>query len=85
MNVTYKKLWKLLIDKDMKKQDLQKAANISAVTIAKLGRNENVTTAILAKICTALECNVGDIMDIVDSNKHEVAELEERLNAQQDH
>ncbi len=84
MDVTYKKLWKLLIDKDMKKQDLQKAANISAVTIAKLGRNKNVTTAILGKICTALECNVGDIMDIVESNKHGVAELEEKLDAQQD-
>ena len=65
MEVNYKKLWKLLIDRDMKKQDLQSAANISAVTIAKLGRNENVTTAILAKICTSLNCNVGDIMDIL--------------------
>lgn len=64
MEVNYKKLWKVLIDKDMKKQDLQSSAKISAVTIAKLGRNENVTTAILAKICTALNCNVGDIMDI---------------------
>jgi DNA-binding Xre family transcriptional regulator len=81
MNVTYKKLWKLLIDKEMKKQDLQKAANVSAVTIAKLGRNENVTTAILAKICTALDCNVGDIMDIVDSNKQEESELEEEVDA----
>ena len=53
MGVNYKKLWKLLIDRDMKKQDLQNAAKISAVTIAKLGRNENVTTTILAKICTA--------------------------------
>jgi DNA-binding Xre family transcriptional regulator len=69
MEVNYKKLWKLLIDRDMKKQDLQSAAKISAVTIAKLGRNENVTTAILAKICTALNCNVGDIMDIVDEAK----------------
>lgn len=82
MNVTYKKLWKLLIDKEMKKQDLQKAASISAVTIAKLGRNENVTTAILAKICTALNCNVGDIMDIVESSKQEEAELEEKLDAE---
>ena len=68
MVVNYKKLWKVLIDKDMKKQDLQNAANISAVTIAKLGRNENVNTAILAKICTALDCNIGDIMDIVSSD-----------------
>ena len=69
MEVNYKKLWKLLIDRDMKKQDLQNLANISAVTIAKLGRNENVTTTILAKICTALSCNVGDIMDIVGKDQ----------------
>ena len=56
----------------MKKQDLQSAAKISAVTIAKLGRNENVTTGILAKICTALNCNVGDIMDIVDSESQNI-------------
>jgi putative transcriptional regulator len=80
MAVNYKKLWKLLIDKDMKKQDLQSAANISAVTIAKLGRNENVTTAILSKICSALNCNVGDIMDIVDESTHNDAETEESLH-----
>jgi len=79
MDVTYKKLWKLLIDKDMKKQDLQNAANISAVTIAKLGRNESVTTTILAKICTALECNIGDIMDIVGEGSQAKTE-EENLN-----
>lgn len=64
MEVSYKKLWKLLIDRDLKKQDLQKMASISAATIAKLGRNENVTTAILTKICSALNCNIGEIMDI---------------------
>jgi len=79
MNVNYKRLWKLLIDKDMKKQDLQRVANISAVTIAKLGKNENVTTSILTKICTALECNVGDIMDIDDSEKEDTAKQEELL------
>ncbi|MBS4031631.1 MAG: helix-turn-helix transcriptional regulator [Clostridiales bacterium] len=80
MEVNYKKLWKLLIDRDMKKQDLQSAANISAVTIAKLGRNENVTTAILAKICTALNCNVGDIMDIVDEGSHNSSVTEASLH-----
>ena len=83
MNVNYKRLWKLLIDKDMKKQDLQRAANISAVTIAKLGKNENVTTSILTKICTALECNVGDIMDIDDSEKEDAAKQEELLDEKQ--
>lgn len=76
MEVNYKKLWKLLIDKDMKKKDLQSAANISAVTIAKLGRNENVTTSILAKICTALNCNIGDILDIVDEGNLNSTETE---------
>lgn len=80
MEVNYKKLWKLLIDRDMKKQDLQDAANISAVTIAKLGRNENVTTTILAKICTALNCNVGDIMDIVDEGNSDDTERETSLH-----
>lgn len=76
MGVNYKKLWKLLIDRDMKKQDLQNKANVSAVTIAKLGRNENVTTAVLAKICAALNCNVGDIMDIVNEVNKGVTETE---------
>ncbi|HHW00114.1 MAG TPA: helix-turn-helix transcriptional regulator [Clostridiaceae bacterium] len=66
MPVSYKKLWKLLIDKDMKKKDLCKAAGISSSSIVKLGKNENVTTDILVKICKALECDIGDIMEIVD-------------------
>jgi len=64
--VSYKKLWKLLIDKDMKKKDLCKAAGISSSSIVKLGKNENVTTDILVKICKALKCDIGDIMEIVD-------------------
>ena len=54
MAISYKKLWKLLIDKDMKKKDLQRAAGISAASIAKLGKNENVNTEIIEKICVAL-------------------------------
>ena len=65
MAVSYKKLWKLLIDLDMKKKDLQQAAGISPALIAKLGRNENVSTESLVKICTALHCDIGDIMEIV--------------------
>ena len=65
MSVSYKKLWKLLIDRDMLKKDLQAAADISPGAIAKLGRNENVTTAILMKICNALRCDIGDIMEII--------------------
>lgn len=66
MPVSYKKLWKLLIDKDMKKKDLCKTAGISSSSIAKLSKNENVTTDILVKICKALNCDIGDIMEIVD-------------------
>ena len=65
MAVSYKKLWKLLIDLDVKKKDLQQASGISPALIAKLGRNENVSTESLVKICTALHCDIGDIMEIV--------------------
>lgn len=65
MSVSYKKLWKLLIDKDMKKRDLIKKAGISHASIAKLGKNENVTTGVLVKICSALECDIGDIMEVL--------------------
>jgi len=68
MNVSYKKLWKLLIDKNMKKTDLIEIANISSVSLAKLGKNENVTTDVLAKICTALNCDISDIMEMVDES-----------------
>lgn len=69
MVISYKKLWKLLIDKDMKKKDLQKIAGISAASVTKLGKNENVNTEILEKICTALHCDVSDIMEMVDDSK----------------
>lgn len=59
MSVSYKKLWKLLIDRDMKKKDLCSLAGIS------IGKNENITTDVLLKICTALHCDIGDIMEIV--------------------
>lgn len=64
MAVSYKKLWKLLIDRDMKKKDLCRAAGISHTSMAKLGKNGNVTTDVLVKICTALNCDIGDIMEI---------------------
>ena len=64
MAVSYKKLWKLLIDKDMKKKDLMEKANISDYTIRKLNRGDNVTTDVLVKICTALQCDIGDIMEL---------------------
>ena len=72
MSVSYKKLWKLLIDMDMKKKDLQQAAGVSSALIAKMGRNENVSTDSLVKICMALKCDIGDIMEIVPSPEKDV-------------
>lgn len=63
-NISYKKLWKLLIDKNLKKKDLQEMAGISSSSIAKLGRNENVNTEIINKICNALDCDTSDIMEM---------------------
>lgn len=65
MAVSYKKLWKLLIDYDMKKKDLAKAADISNYTITKMSKGENVTVETLGKICTALNCSVDDIMEFI--------------------
>jgi DNA-binding Xre family transcriptional regulator len=65
MAISYKKLWKLLIDKDMRKRDLQEKAGVSSASITKLGKNENVNTDILKKICAALEVDISDIMEIV--------------------
>lgn len=63
-NISYKKLWKLLIDKNLKKKDLQRMAGISSSSIAKLGRNKNVNTEIINKICNALDCDTSDIMEM---------------------
>lgn len=68
MKMSYKKLWKLLIDKDMKKKDLCELSGVSSTSIAKMGRNENVTTDNLVKICEALKCNVGDIAEVVEND-----------------
>ena len=65
MQVSYKKLWKLLIDKDMKKKDLQAAAGISWASITKLSKGKTVSMEVLMKICKVLECNIGDIMDLI--------------------
>ena len=76
MAVSYKKLWKLLIDRNMKKKDLCAAAGISHTSMAKLGKNENVTTDVLVKICTALQCDISDIMevciDVTDTGREEL-------------
>ena len=65
MEASYKKLWKILIDRDMSKTDLRLKAGISTMALAKLGKNENVSMDVLKKICKVLNCNIGDIMDLV--------------------
>lgn len=65
MEISYKKLWKVLIDKDMKKKDLQAAAGISWASVTKLSKGESVSMKVLMKVCKTLECNIGDIMDLI--------------------
>ena len=65
MAVSYKKLWKLLIDRDLKKKDLCAIAGISTASVTKMGKGGHVTTEVLVKICTALDCTMDDIMEIV--------------------
>ncbi len=65
MLISYKKLWKLLIDKDMKKKDLRELANLNPTIVAKLGRNENVSMDVLVRICSAFQCDISEIMEIV--------------------
>ena len=74
MAVSYKRLWKLLIDKDMKKKDLQRLSGISASSVAKLGRNETVTTEVLEKICIALNCELSDIAEVHDARQESAGE-----------
>ena len=76
--VSYKKLWKLLIDRDMNKQDLQVLAKISPSSVAKLSKHQNVSMDVLLKICSALRVNVEDIMEFVPNNteKKNIVEAE---------
>lgn len=67
--MNYNKLWKLLIDKQMKKSDLRKNAGISSSSLAKLTKNENVTTEVLCKICKELQCDVADIMEYIPDSE----------------
>lgn len=69
MAANYNKFWKLLIDKGMKKKDLQAAAGIISGVITKMGRGQDVTTTVLEKICNALGCNIGDIMEFVSDEE----------------
>ncbi|MFA9422470.1 MAG: helix-turn-helix domain-containing protein [Sedimentibacter sp.] len=69
MEVSYKKLWKILIDNDMKKKDLQIDAGISWASVTKLSKGENVSMKVLIKVCKALNCDIGDIMELIDKTE----------------
>lgn len=79
MYIDYSKLWKVLIDKDMTKSDLIALTGISSRVMAKLSKNETVTTDTIARICTALDCNVGDIMDCVSEKEFSVFSAYKKL------
>lgn len=65
MEISYKKLWKLLIDKDMKKKDLQSSAGISWASVTKLSKGEAVSMDVLIKVCKAMSCDIGDIVELI--------------------
>lgn len=65
MRISYNKLWKLLIDKRMKKKDLKEMASLSSASVAKLGKNEPVAMDVLLRICTALDCDISDVMQFI--------------------
>lgn len=69
MAVSYKKLWHILLDRDMKKKDLQEAAGLTKYALNKLSRDEDVTTDILGKVCAALNCTTDDIMEFIHDKK----------------
>ncbi|MEG0835363.1 MAG: helix-turn-helix transcriptional regulator [Christensenellaceae bacterium] len=72
MAVSYKKLWKLLIDKDMKKSDLEKKAHISHYSLGLLSKGENVSTDVLNKICDLLGCSVDDIIEFISETPEDM-------------
>lgn len=71
MSVSYKRLWKLLIDRDMQKKDLREKANLATNVIAKMGKDQNVSTEVLSKICTVLDCELDDIIEIIPDKNNE--------------
>jgi len=71
METSYKKLWKLLIDRDMKKKELCELAHVSPASLTKMKNNGSVTTDVLVRICNALQCDISDIMEVIPENKKE--------------
>jgi len=78
MGVSYKKLWKLLIDRDMKKKELQLAAKLSTSTMSKLNKCQNVQMDVLVRVCRVLECDIGEIVEILPVNNSE--EMDTKIN-----
>lgn len=78
--MSYNKLWKLLIDRNMKKSDLRKTAGISSSSLAKLGKNQNVTTDVLLKICNTLKCDISDIVEVVLDEAIDKTQVSKLLN-----
>ncbi|MDD3999890.1 MAG: helix-turn-helix transcriptional regulator [Bacilli bacterium] len=70
MSISYNKLWKLLIDKNMTKTELREQADIATSTLAKLGKNEQVSMDVLLRICKTLKCDISDVMEILKENKN---------------
>ena len=78
MKISYKKLWKLLIDKNMNRKDLRERTGISSACIAKLGKGSNVSTDIIVRICKELDCDITDILELVDENEVPIVSLANR-------
>ena len=72
VEVSYKKLWKILIDKDMKKKDLQASAGISWASVTKLSKGESVSMEVLMKVCKTLNCDIGDIVELIPTEENEI-------------
>ncbi len=79
MRFSYNKLWKLLIDRGINKKTLREMSGISATSVAKLGKGGNVNTDVLLRICDALNCDVGDIMEFVREDKFDEQERKDAL------
>ncbi len=80
MAISYKNLWKLLIDKNLRKLDLRNRTGVSSSTLARMGKNEPVALKVLEKICLELECNIGDVLEFVPDNPNHNCVLEQEIN-----
>ena len=78
MAISYKPLWKLLIDRNMKKKDLIAVAGISQSSVSKMGRGENVNTEILHRICISLNCGIADIMEVIPDKDSELPPVSDK-------